>query len=137
MAQRAEKEETEFKVLETLTHCVNNCGITGNPSTNNMCQKWFNAATAAATTSSSSSSAAILKFSVEKSPRSTSSFSFEAPAETFRKTTASEIARSDESPNRRLVNQCSGCRRKVGLIRFWFHLAILSIISRYISQIMH
>ncbi|TQD85062.1 hypothetical protein C1H46_029346 [Malus baccata] len=27
MAQRAEKEETKFKVPETLTHCVNNCGI--------------------------------------------------------------------------------------------------------------
>ncbi|KAM0982175.1 hypothetical protein ACFXTH_015148 [Malus domestica] len=25
MAQRAEKEETEFKVPETLTHCINNC----------------------------------------------------------------------------------------------------------------
>ncbi|RXI00035.1 hypothetical protein DVH24_030525 [Malus domestica] len=101
MTQRAEKEETEFKVLETLTHCVNNYDVTGNPSTNNMCQKCFNAATAAATTSSSSSSVTILKFSAEKSPRSTSSFSFEAPAETFKKTKASEIARSDESPNRK------------------------------------
>ncbi|XP_050148784.1 zinc finger A20 and AN1 domain-containing stress-associated protein 5-like [Malus sylvestris] len=125
MTQRAEKEETEFKVLETLTHCVNNYDVTGNPSTNNMCQKCFNAAT----TSSSSSSVTILKFSAEKSPRSTSSFSFEAPAETFKKTKASEIARSDESPNRCVVNQCFECRRKVGLTGFRFYLAILSILS--------
>ncbi|TQD94827.1 hypothetical protein C1H46_019527 [Malus baccata] len=130
MAHRAEKEETEFKVPETLTHCVNNCAITDNPSTNNLCQKCFNAAT----TLSSFSSAAILKFSVEKSPISTSSFSFEALAKTFWKMTASEIARSDESLNRRVVNRCSGCRRKVGLTGFRFHLAI---ISRYISQIMY
>ncbi|PQM40377.1 zinc finger A20 and AN1 domain-containing stress-associated protein 5 [Prunus yedoensis var. nudiflora] len=107
MAQRTEKEETEFKVPETLTHCVNNCGVTGNPSTNNMCQKCFNASSA--TTTATSSSAVTLKFSGEKSPRS-SSFSFEAPAEITRKTTASEIARSDESANRRVVNRCSGCR---------------------------
>ncbi|CAN6695253.1 unnamed protein product [Malus baccata var. baccata] len=109
MAQRTEKEETEFKVPETLTHCVNNCGIMGNPSTNNF-------------------------------PRSTSSFNFEAPAETLRKTTASEITRSDESLNRRVVNRCSGCWRKVWLTGFRFHLAILSIlsiISQYISQIMY
>ncbi|XP_050137269.1 zinc finger A20 and AN1 domain-containing stress-associated protein 5-like [Malus sylvestris] len=136
MAQRAEKEETEFKVPETLTHYVNNCGVTDNPSTNNLCQKCFNTAT----TSSSFSSAAILKLFAEKSPISTSSFSFEALAETFRKTTASEIARSDESLNSRVVNRCSECRRKVGLTGFRFHLAILSIlsiISRYISQIMY
>ncbi|KAG2294822.1 hypothetical protein Bca52824_041491 [Brassica carinata] len=54
MAQRTEKEETEFKVLETLTTtttptlCSNNCGVTANPSTNNMCQKCFNASVAAA-----------------------------------------------------------------------------------------
>ncbi|XP_008231311.1 PREDICTED: zinc finger A20 and AN1 domain-containing stress-associated protein 5 [Prunus mume] len=115
MAQRTEKEETEFKVPETLTHCVNNCGVTGNPSTNNMCQKCFNASSA--TTTATSSSAVTLKFSGEKSPRS-SSFSFEAPAEITRRTTASEIARSDESANRRVVNRCSGCRRKVGLTGF-------------------
>lgn len=115
MAQRTEKEETEFKVPETLTHCVNNCGVTGNPATNNMCQKCFNASSA--TTTATSSSAVTLKFSGEKSPRS-SSFSFEAPAEITRRTTASEIARSDESANRRVVNRCSGCRRKVGLTGF-------------------
>ncbi|GKV30828.1 hypothetical protein SLEP1_g39603 [Rubroshorea leprosula] len=56
MAQRTEKEETEFKVPETLTLCINNCGLTGNLATNNMCQKCFNATTV--TTSSSPSSTA-------------------------------------------------------------------------------
>ncbi|KAB1224811.1 Zinc finger A20 and AN1 domain-containing stress-associated protein 5 [Morella rubra] len=45
MAQKTEKEETEFKVAETITLCVNNCGVMGNPATNNMCQKCFNATT--------------------------------------------------------------------------------------------
>ncbi|TQE12927.1 hypothetical protein C1H46_001573 [Malus baccata] len=110
MAQRAEKEETEFKVPETQTHCINNYRIIGNPSTNNLCQKCFNAAT----TSSSFSSAAILKFSAKKSLRSTSSFSFEAPAETFRKTTTSEIARSDESLNRRVSIGAPDARERSG-----------------------
>ncbi|CAI0555394.1 unnamed protein product [Linum tenue] len=29
MAQKTQKEETEFKVPETLTSCINNCGVTG------------------------------------------------------------------------------------------------------------
>ncbi|KAF5780801.1 putative transcription regulator A20-like family [Helianthus annuus] len=46
MAQRTEKEETKFKSLpETLTLCVNNCGVVGAPATNNMCQNCFNATT--------------------------------------------------------------------------------------------
>ncbi|GKV13097.1 hypothetical protein SLEP1_g24164 [Rubroshorea leprosula] len=81
MAQRTEKEETEFKVPETLSLCINNCGLTGNLATNNMCQKCFNATTA--TTSSSPSSTAnittagavavgpsVLTFSGEQSSRS-------------------------------------------------------------------
>ncbi|MFS7902113.1 putative transcription regulator A20-like family [Helianthus anomalus] len=44
MAQRTEKEETELKnVPETLTLCVNNCGVVASPATNNMCQNCFNA----------------------------------------------------------------------------------------------
>nr|GLL21828.1 zinc finger A20 and AN1 domain-containing stress-associated protein 5-like [Ipomoea trifida] len=53
MAQKTGKEETKFKVLpETITLCVNNCGVTGNPTTNNMCQKCFSATTAAVGSSS-------------------------------------------------------------------------------------
>ena len=123
MAQRTEKEETEFKVPDTLTHCVNNCGVTGNPATNNMCQKCFNATTSTPTTvataTTSSTTTAVFKFSGEKIPRS-SSFRFDAPpSETIRKAAASaESTRSEESSMRRVVNRCSGCRRKVGLTGF-------------------
>ncbi|KAL6129898.1 hypothetical protein ACLB2K_068280 [Fragaria x ananassa] len=120
---RTEKEETEFKVPDTLTHCVNNCGVTGNPATNNMCQKCFNATTSTPTTvataTTSSTTTAVFKFSGEKVPRS-SSFRFDAPpSETIRKAAASaESTRSEESSMRRVVNRCSGCRRKVGLTGF-------------------
>ena len=42
MAQKTGKEETEFKVHEKIPLCINNCGFTGNPATNNMCQNCFN-----------------------------------------------------------------------------------------------
>ncbi|KAF4353919.1 hypothetical protein CsatB_018586 [Cannabis sativa] len=125
MAQRTEKEETEFKVHETITLCVNNCGVTGNPATNNMCQKCFNASTSSSssssatvtTTSSVSASTVNLKFSAEKITRfSERSDCF--TAEYSRKTTA-DSSRSDEPVSaKRVVNRCSGCRRKVGLTGF-------------------
>ncbi|XP_062115322.1 zinc finger A20 and AN1 domain-containing stress-associated protein 5 [Humulus lupulus] len=132
MAQRTEKEETEFKVHETITLCVNNCGVTGNPATNNMCQKCFNASTSSsssssssttATTSSVSASTVNLKFSAEKISNSitasrSSDRSDSFPAEYSRKTMA-DSSRSDEPVSaKRVVNRCSGCRRKVGLTGF-------------------
>ncbi|KHN29214.1 Zinc finger A20 and AN1 domain-containing stress-associated protein 5 [Glycine soja] len=89
MAQKTEKEETDFKVPETITLCVNNCGVTGNPATNNMCQKCFTASTA---TTSGAGGAGI----------------------------ASPATRSGTTPSeaKRVVNRCSGCRRKVGLTGF-------------------
>ncbi|KAI3425549.1 uncharacterized protein J3R85_010051 [Psidium guajava] len=130
MAQRTEKEETEFKVPEALTLCINNCGLTGNPATNNMCQKCFNAtssSSSAPTTSSSSSSTggltagtSVLKFSAEKIRRSGSSRSPDrsglATGTSRRETAASPPL--TESNARREVNRCSGCRRKVGLTGF-------------------
>ncbi|XAR63427.1 hypothetical protein NMG60_11023360 [Bertholletia excelsa] len=114
MAQRTEKEETEFKVVpETITLCVNNCGVTGNPATNNMCQKCFNATTATTSSSSAAGITTPLNFSAgggDKSPRSTSSRSPDQAATV-----------SDRSPvptAKREVNRCSGCRRKVGLTGF-------------------
>ncbi|XP_060962356.1 zinc finger A20 and AN1 domain-containing stress-associated protein 5-like [Cannabis sativa] len=125
MAQRTEKEETEFKVHETITLCVNNCSVTGNPATNNMCQKCFNASTSSSssssatvtTTSSVSASTVNLKFSAEKITRfSERSDCF--TADYSRKTTA-DSSRSDEPVSaKRVVNRCSGCRRKVGLTGF-------------------
>lgn len=116
MAQRTEKEETEFKVPEKIKLCVNNCGVIGNPATNNMCQKCFNDTTATTTTANS-------KFSGEKSSSPSSSARpaerSDSPAENSRKTTASAAGSEDEPASaKRVVNRCSGCRRKVGLTGF-------------------
>ncbi|KAF8075699.1 hypothetical protein N665_1072s0025 [Sinapis alba] len=110
MAQRTEKEETEFKDLETLTTttptlCSNNCGVTANPTTNNMCQKCFNASLSTA----GLDSGPILK----RSARSV----------TLRSTPAKVVIRPREidpvkRDHQQTVNRCSGCRRKVGLTGF-------------------
>ncbi|KAK7401516.1 hypothetical protein VNO78_13061 [Psophocarpus tetragonolobus] len=108
MAQKTGKEETDFKVPETITLCVNNCGVIGNPATNNMCQNCFTAATA--TTSAASISTPPSRsarphkrsFPDDPSPPADPPFS--------RQTTPSDP--------KRLVNRCSGCRRKVGLTGF-------------------
>uniref|UniRef100_A0A1J3D7L3 Zinc finger A20 and AN1 domain-containing stress-associated protein 5 n=1 Tax=Noccaea caerulescens TaxID=107243 RepID=A0A1J3D7L3_NOCCA len=107
MAQRTEKEETEFKVLETLTTlCSNNCGVTANPATNNMCQKCFNASVAAV--SAGVDSGSILK----RSARSLN----------LRSSPAKVVIRSREidpvKRDQQIVNRCSGCRKKVGLTGF-------------------
>ncbi|XVF22976.1 hypothetical protein REPUB_Repub12eG0217400 [Reevesia pubescens] len=136
MAQRTEKEETEFKVPETLTLCINNCGVTGNPATNNMCQKCFNATTA---TSSSSSSSSTVTTNVsspfvtggagsdDQSSRSTSSHSQENRSDPARPTAAATTTNSRTSTSNRpandfagkkIVNRCSGCRKRVGLTGF-------------------
>ncbi|XP_019200241.1 PREDICTED: zinc finger A20 and AN1 domain-containing stress-associated protein 5-like [Ipomoea nil] len=49
-----------------IVPCVNNCGVTGNPATNNLCQKCFNAVS---TSVFASMSTIPHKFS-DKSPRS-------------------------------------------------------------------
>ncbi|CDP07749.1 unnamed protein product [Coffea canephora] len=142
MAQKTEKEETEFKVVpETITPCVNNCGVTGNPATNNMCQKCFNATSSASTSSSSSSSsstsssvtssvAGAIKFG-EKSPRSSSSKRLsperttdlaeirrDLKEEVKEASSAHATAPATAAAVKREVNRCSGCRRKVGLTGF-------------------
>ncbi|KAL3516496.1 hypothetical protein ACH5RR_023398 [Cinchona calisaya] len=119
MAPKTKKEETEFKVVpETITPCVNNCGVTGNPATNNMCQKCFN------NTSSSSSIAGSIKFG-EKSPRSSSAKRLSLERTTDRveiRRDLEEVVKETESTPvavvKREVNRCSGCRRKVGLTGF-------------------
>lgn len=132
MAQKTEKEETEFKVPETLTLCVNNCGFTGNPATNNMCQKCFNATattTASAVSGSSTSGGgggggsgvAIMKFSSEKSLRSRPiirSGSSDAAGTTGQNQELTDRREKEANVEKRVVNRCSGCRRKVGLTGF-------------------
>ncbi|KAJ9158548.1 hypothetical protein P3X46_024306 [Hevea brasiliensis] len=131
MAQKTEKEETEFKVPETLALCVNNCGFTGNPATNNMCQKCFNATTstsnsttaAPATTASSALGVSSGSEISSKSPRSSTSRSpvRDPLSETSQKAeTSIDREKSDVALAKREVNRCScsGCRKKVGLTGF-------------------
>lgn len=110
MAQRTEKEETEFKVLETLTTttttlCSNNCGVTANPATNNMCQKCFNASVSVAGVDSGS----ILK----RSARSVNLRSSSQTKVVIRNREVDAVKRDQQ-----IVNRCSGCRKKVGLTGF-------------------
>ena len=139
MAQKTEKEETEFKVVpETLSLCVNNCGFTGNPATNNMCQKCFNAVTATTTVSTTTSGSAsnvavsskssvgvvgggaIMKFSSQKTSRSRSidRSSDAAVTSGVCKPTDRGGNEATVAMEKRVVNRCSGCRRKVGLTGF-------------------
>ncbi|KAK8614360.1 hypothetical protein V6N13_122720 [Hibiscus sabdariffa] len=131
MAQRTEKEETEFKVPETLTLCVNNCGVTGNPATNNMCQKCFNLTTLPKSSSFSTATAAgvsSLKSPDDKPSRSTPSRSHDnrsdsaPPTTTATTTTNTPMVLSNRSRNdlaeKKSVNRCSGCRKRVGLTGF-------------------
>ncbi|CAN0877873.1 Zinc finger A20 and AN1 domain-containing stress-associated protein 5 [Linum grandiflorum] len=115
----------EFKVPETLTLCVNNCGVTGNPATNNMCQNCFTATSSAAASSSSSSSHdPTPKISPTPSAASTATTITKARVE---KSVRSRATRSppkdpmtdeEKSLARKEVNRCCGCRRKVGLTGF-------------------
>ncbi|GAB4832610.1 switch-activating protein Sap1 [Ancistrocladus abbreviatus] len=125
MAQKTEKEETEFKVPETLTLCVNNCGFTGNPATNNMCQKCFNNASSAGIVASH-------KVSGAETSRSSSSTSPERFSEPTANTARRDLKDQDRTPVteaegskqtvtvtvKREVNRCFGCRRRVGLTGF-------------------
>ncbi|XP_010557789.1 PREDICTED: zinc finger A20 and AN1 domain-containing stress-associated protein 5-like [Tarenaya hassleriana] len=128
MAQRTEKEETEVKVPDTLTLCVNNCGVTGNPATNNMCQKCFNATTASAVSSPPSAAAANNNNNsvkdgglIAKKParcsalRSSSDRSGLSAAKVIISRNRGNDAVEEE---KKIVNRCSGCRRKVGLTGF-------------------
>ncbi|XP_039008579.1 zinc finger A20 and AN1 domain-containing stress-associated protein 5-like isoform X2 [Hibiscus syriacus] len=107
MAQRAGKEEAEFKVPETMPLCVNNCGVTGNPATNNLCQNCFTAATSTTAVVAVSGSQA-LRSAPSRSSNKRSEFS---PLKTapFLRTSGTE---------KKVVNRCSGCRRRVGLTGF-------------------
>ncbi|RDX78269.1 Zinc finger A20 and AN1 domain-containing stress-associated protein 5, partial [Mucuna pruriens] len=114
MAHKTEKEETDFKVPETITLCVNNCGVTGNPATNNMCQKCFAAFTAStATTSAAGISPPASRSGTSARPQKRSFPEEPSPA--------ADPPSSDQttpSEAKRVVNRCSGCRRKVGLTGF-------------------
>ncbi|XP_011087429.1 zinc finger A20 and AN1 domain-containing stress-associated protein 5-like [Sesamum indicum] len=123
MAQKTEKEETEFKVVpETISLCVN-CGVAGNSAANNLCQKCFNTTTASTAASAAATSPGGAKHVnnvfVEKSFRSITC----SPERKFDSADTSgdlkiEAAEVEAPPVKRQVNRCSGCRRKVGLTGF-------------------
>ncbi|XP_071720522.1 zinc finger A20 and AN1 domain-containing stress-associated protein 5-like [Rutidosis leptorrhynchoides] len=113
MAQRTEKEETEFKTVpEIITLCINNCGVVGNPSTNNMCQKCFNATT---TSSSMTSSQHTRRSGSLRSPtRSTPDVTVDLIVDRTVVTVDEELTTAKS----KVVSRCSGCRKRVGLTGF-------------------
>jgi len=114
MAQRTENEETEFKVVpETITLCINNCGVIGNASTNNMCQNCFTASTA---TTSSTTTVRIGNKISSKSVRSPKRSLPEESSSIVTDRNSSDQATFSEA--KRFVSRCSGCRKKVGLTGF-------------------
>ncbi|XP_020112379.1 zinc finger A20 and AN1 domain-containing stress-associated protein 11-like [Ananas comosus] len=113
MAQRDKKEETEFRLPETLTLCANNCGFYGNPATNNMCLTCFKASAAAAASSFSSPSApAAAEVAVISSPPAPCS------ADDKPGSGPARISAAEGTAAGRRVSRCSACRRKVGLTGF-------------------
>ena len=91
MAQKAEKNDTEFKVPEPITPCAT--ATTAAATSISEPSRFFDAATPAATTS--------------RSPKRS------LPLED-----AANADRTAASEPKRAVNRCSGCRRRVGLTGF-------------------
>ncbi|GFQ04419.1 zinc finger a20 and an1 domain-containing stress-associated protein 5 [Phtheirospermum japonicum] len=126
MAQRTEKEETEYKVVpENISLCVK-CGVAGNSATNNLCPKCFNATATASTSMPAVASVGGAKPTnhvfVEKSFRSSSSIRSSSERKFIPAGTSLDLKKEASPavapPARREVNRCSGCRRKVGLTGF-------------------
>ncbi|CAA2933500.1 zinc finger A20 and AN1 domain-containing stress-associated 5-like [Olea europaea subsp. europaea] len=118
MAQKTEKEETEFKVVpETITLCVK-CGVAGNSAANDMCKKCFSA------TAAGSASAVVTAVAGSKKSFRSSSSSRSSPERKLKSVEISKGLKKDDSDSaevvlvKREVNRCSGCRRKVGLTGF-------------------
>jgi hypothetical protein len=127
MAQKTEKEETEFKVVpETISLCVK-CGVAGNPAANNLCQKCFNSNATVSMSPASSGAAAtaggaksVNQVFPEKSSGSSAS-TVSAPERELKSEETSRDLKKEASaapPGNREVNRCSGCRKKVGLTGF-------------------
>ena len=101
MAQRTEKEE--INVPETLTLCINNCGLIGSPSTNNMCQNCFSTTT---TTCNKPRSSPSLP--------SRCDVALDLPLDQ----TIVDVPEAVPVVVKKVVNRCSGCRKRVGLTGF-------------------
>nr|AUN86611.1 A20/AN1 zinc finger protein [Lobularia maritima] len=113
MAQSSEYVESELQELDskrtsTSTLCTNNCGVTANPATNNMCQKCFNASLVSPAPGEEQSGSI--------KPRS-------AKCVNLRSSPATVVIRPKkiEALKKRhlhIVKGCSGCRKFVGLRGF-------------------
>ncbi|KAM0045154.1 putative transcription regulator A20-like family [Helianthus debilis subsp. tardiflorus] len=117
MAQKREKEETEqLKVPETLTLCTPSipAKITGSDDVRSSSPDRSDLKTGSPVMDSRSSSGGSPKRpDLNRKTRSCS------PSETAPTATATELAEDDSSKvKRRVINRCSGCRRKVGLMGF-------------------
>ncbi|KAI3976171.1 hypothetical protein MKX01_022093 [Papaver californicum] len=121
MAQR-DKEETEMKVSESVTLCINNCGFSGNPATKNMCPSCYKISTGIMTPPA-------LTFPGKDKTRSSfirlperSDYQRRdlVKQDDDKKGIDDDEARSDTTTTAKMkeVNRCSGCRRKVGLTGF-------------------
>nr|QGP73753.1 Zinc finger A20 and AN1 domain-containing stress-associated protein 5 [Sedum alfredii] len=107
MAQKTEKEDTEFKsVPETLTPCLNNCGLTGNAATNNMCLNCFTKAAVSHSHTSSATESAPLDLHAARPETRKLNLETDVETKVMRETSQRE------------VNRCKGCRKKVGLTGF-------------------
>lgn len=121
MAQKTEKEDTEFKVeAENITLCVK-CGVAGNSAGNNLCQKCINIPAEASTSAAAVPATAKPKIHVfgEKTFRF-SSAARPTPPRILKLPEAivdlKKDTNTDEAPPaKREVNRCSGCRRRIGL----------------------
>ena len=124
MAQKTEKEDTEFKVeAENIALCVK-CGVAGNSSGNNLCQKCFNIPAEASTSAAAVPATSKPKIHVfgEKTFRFTSVarptlpriLKLQESIVDLKKDTRALDA-GEAPPAKREVNRCSGCRRRVGL----------------------
>ncbi|KAK1426610.1 hypothetical protein QVD17_15286 [Tagetes erecta] len=112
MAQRTEKEETDFKTVpETLTLCVNNCGVVGNPATNNMCQNCFTSSRSIANTQR-----VRVRSGSIKSPTRSMVVSDDLVVD--RTVEMKSEKTNTKTVMMKVVNRCSGCRKRVGLTGF-------------------
>ncbi|RZC86844.1 hypothetical protein C5167_030195 [Papaver somniferum] len=117
MAQR-DKEETEMKVSESLSLCINNCGSSGNPATKNMCQSCYKVSTGII-----KPSPALTRSSFVRLPERSDYQRRDLITEEKKEIDDDDKVKNDKETikiveKRQEVNRCSGCRRKVGLTGF-------------------
>lgn len=116
MAQQHNKnEETEVQFTETLTLtlCINNCGLYGNPSTNNMCSSCFHSKIRPKSPGTKARPDPIRtghEQQLDLNRRSAAAVEEEVEEERLRQPAAAVAKKA--------VNRCLKCRKRVGLTGF-------------------